>query len=67
MKLTLQDSWKSLPILGTLSPEAFFNSDFIFKLSIGSLSKTFQLKYALRSPLYFGDRYAQASARHTAF
>ena len=30
---------------GTTEPEALFKSDFFFKLSIGNLSKTFQLKY----------------------
>ncbi len=46
MLLTLQDSWTSLPVLGTLGQGEFSDSGFIFKLSIGSLSKTFQLKYA---------------------
>ena len=46
MQILLQDSEKSLPICGTLIPEAFSNSDCFFKLAIGSLLKTFQLKYA---------------------
>ena len=46
------------PLFGDPEPEAFSNSEFIFKLRIDSLSKTFQLKYDLRSPLYFVVRYA---------
>ena len=46
MELPFAKVGQNGPLFWDPEPEAFSNSEFVFKLSIGSLSKTFQLKYA---------------------
>ena len=46
MDHSMQNSWNYLTVFGTPDREASADSDLFFKLPIGSLSKSFQLKYA---------------------